>query len=282
MGRKAPPNLTRDVALDAIDEPSLPMRQSMDPQAMQELMESIAVDGLLQPIVLKPRGDRFEIIAGHRRFIAHKNLALPTIAALIRDVDDDRIERFKTAENTDREDVNPADQAAYFAELFVVRCNQDVDVLCELVGRKRAYVEQRLLLHAGDPAIRQAVADGEISLSIATELNKIASPDGRAMYLDAARKGGASVRSVRTWVAQAKQFDDLQAGAAPPPADYVAPPAQPYGSSLTCIVCETNDAPYEMVLVYIHRTCKRIVLDRLLASLGPSSPASSETPGGGS
>lgn len=281
MPRRPPANLTRDVPLELIDEPSLPMRQSMDPALMQELMDSIAADGLLQPIVLKPRADRFEIIAGHRRFIAHKKLGFPSIAALIRDVADDRIERFKTAENTDREDVNAADQAAYFAELFVTRCNQDVDVLCEMVGRKRAYVEQRLLLFSGDPDIRQAVADGHISLSIATELNKIESRDGRAMYLDAAKKGGASVRAVRTWVAQAKVFDDLQANAGPPPENYTPPPAQPYGSSLQCIVCETNDHPWELILVYVHRSCKAVVLDRLLASLGPAHPPATTPQQGG-
>lgn len=273
MPRRSPINLGKLVPIAWIDPPALPMRESFDPVKMQELRESIAADGLLQPILLKRRGDRYEIIAGHRRFVACQELGLDAIAAIERDVDDDKIERLKTAENTDREDVNPAHEATYFAELFVNRCDQDVDRLCEMTGRKRAYVEQRLLLHAGDPQIRQAVADGQIGLSIATELNKIASPDGRAMYLDAAKKGGASVRAVRAWVAQAKAFDDLQAEAPPPPADYVPPPAQPYGSSLTCIVCETNDNPWELVLVYVHRSCKTIVLDRLLASLGPAAPS---------
>jgi ParB family chromosome partitioning protein len=266
-----------DLAL--IDEPALPMRLSIDPEQLENLKASIAKNGMLQPIVLKPRAGRFEIVAGHRRFIACKELGFPKIEASVRDVDDDSIERLKTAENIDREEVNPAHEAAYYAELYTDRCNQDVDVLCEMVGRKRGYVEPRLTLIGGDKEIYQAVADGLITMSVGLELNKIQNPQARAMYLDSAKKGGASVRSVKTWVTQAEMFDALQAGAAPPPPGTALPPDQPYGSSLNCIVCETNQRPYELIMVYVHRSCKDVVLDRLLQSLGPAIPANT-MPGG--
>src|SRR5262249_15238169 len=90
----------------------------------------------------------------------------------------------------------------------------------------------------------------------------------RVMYLDVARKGGATVRAVRGWRMQAEQFDALQASAPAPPPGAVAPPAQPYGSSLVCIICGENSDPPELPLVYLHRMCERVVLSPVLRGIG--------------
>src|SRR5262249_26990018 len=147
---------------------------------------------------------------GHRRVIASGMADRLTIPAYVRQLGADDIERLKTGENTEREEVNPADEAVYYARLFVDRCGQDVDRLCDLVGQTRGYVEARLLLYGADPDIKEAVAAGEISMSIALELQRISAPEARVMYLDVARKGGATVRAVRGWRMQAEQFDALQ------------------------------------------------------------------------
>lgn len=267
MAKASKPKTPIAVALVLIDEPSLAMRETFDEQKLGELADSMREVGLLQAIGLTRKTDRYEISFGHRRFLAARLLGWTEIRAVIFDAGDADAEAMKAHENAIREDVNAAEEAAYLAKLFTDRCDQDVDRLCQLTKHKRAYVEQRLVLFAGDPNVLDAVRAGQISMSVALLLNKIKRDDARAMYLQSAVAGGASTRTVRGWIAQAEAFDALQ-GDNPPPANVApAPPAQPIGSSLVCVCCQSNDAVYEMELVYLHRSCRTRVLDPLLARM---------------
>jgi ParB family chromosome partitioning protein len=265
---RRPPTLR----LDLIDAPQRPARESWNDQLLIELSESIRDVGLIQPIVVRPVGDRFEIVAGHRRYMAAQMAGLSELPAVVRDVNDVQMIRLRVHENQHREDWNPAHEANWYAELIETHCDRDVDKLCDLVQRKRAYVEARLLLVLGDPAVFVAVRDEKIPFSVASELNKIQSASGRAMYLDAAIKGGASARIVREWRSRAEYFDTLNPDAAPAAGERPEPPEQMYGSSLVCIICGTNSDHHELQLVYIHRSCQHAILDRFLATLPQTRP----------
>jgi len=256
----------RDIPLNLIDPPPLPMRQTFDTQAMDELTESVQRMGVLQPISVEQNGGRFQIQDGHRRYIASERAGRPTIPAVVRGVDQVSGEAVKVHANLHREDVNPGEQAVYFQQLLESQCNGDVDRLCELTSLRRPWVEERLCLLAGDPDVLEALRGRRISFAVAKELNRVKDRGYRMMYLDAAVRGGASARMVQEWRVKSEAFAPVEA---PPPTtgenQFTALP--PPITQMCCLFCESPAEPWEMELVPMHRRCRAIFLDRILARL---------------
>src|SRR4051812_26249373 len=108
---------TKTISMSDIDEPANPVRCTMDDGLMDELVESIRANGLLQPIGVKPKGERYEVIFGHRRLIAHKFLQRTEIEARVYSNGDANTAALMLAENLSREEMSDADVAIYLAEL---------------------------------------------------------------------------------------------------------------------------------------------------------------------
>jgi ParB family transcriptional regulator, chromosome partitioning protein len=135
------------VALDLIDEPAEAVRATFDEVQLAELATSIADMGLIQPIIVKRAGERFEVIAGHRRLVACRIAGLSPVPCLVREpgaVDPNAV---KVAENYYREPVNPAEEAAFLQHLLETKCGGDTDNLAALIKHSRSYVEDRLMLN---------------------------------------------------------------------------------------------------------------------------------------
>lgn len=260
-----------------IDQPSVAMRETMDQVALVELADDIKANGIVQPLRVTPVGDRFEIVAGHRRYLAARIANLPRVPAIIRASSRSEIESMKVAENNNREEVNPAEEARYYDRLLSDYCNGDVDALCAMVRRNRGTVETRLLLLRGDPEVLAALGRRQLSIGVAQELNLITDELSRRMYLDAAVRGGASTRLVREWRASWERLRALQAGEEPPAEHYVPPPPQPPGSTLSCFVCDSNEDPHDLELIYLHRSCRRLIVARIVHEVkGAAAPAPPE------
>jgi ParB family chromosome partitioning protein len=256
----------RDLPLELIDQPPLPMRQTFDQAALDELTESVSHLGVLQPIAVEQRGGRFQIQDGHRRYIAACRAGLKTIPSILRGVDQVSGEAVKVHANLHREDVNPAEQAVYFQQLLDSKCDGDVDRLCELTSLRRPWVEERLCLLAGDPDVFEALRSRRISMAVARELNKVKDRGYRMMYLDAAVRGGASSRMVQEWRIKSEAFTPTEP---PPPTtgenQFTALP--PPITQMVCVFCESPEEPWEMELIPVHRRCRSIFLTRILARL---------------
>ena len=163
----------RELPLDLIDQPALPIRESFDQAALEELTASIRAVGVLQPIAVEEHGGRYRILAGHRRFISSTRAGLQTIPAIIRDTRQISGQAVTVHENFFREDVNPAEEANYLAHLLEQECAGDVDRLCELTRQARSYVEGRLLLRQGDPDVFEALRQRRLSMAVSKELNRV-------------------------------------------------------------------------------------------------------------
>jgi ParB/RepB/Spo0J family partition protein len=263
MSRAAQIETYKTVPLGLIDEPDLPMRQAMDQQALADLADSIRQIGVVQPIVLARRGERYVILDGHRRYTAAQMVGLRHIPAVIRDAEASAGEAIKVHANLWREDVNPADQAVYLGELLEQHCGGDIDRLCELTRLRRDWVERRLALLLGDPQVFEALRRREITLAVAHELNLIQDEGYRRMYLDAAVRGGATSRMVREWRLQAERIAPVQPhdpGDGTNQHTHLPPPV----ATMRCVCCDDDEAPWEMELVPMHRRCRSIFLDRTL------------------
>ncbi|MCB1019776.1 MAG: ParB/RepB/Spo0J family partition protein, partial [Acidobacteria bacterium] len=110
-GEPSPDGEIRHIPLDAIDVNPHQPRTEFAPGALEELARSIKADGLIQPILVRPNGDRYLLVAGERRMRASRAAGLTLIPAVVRDIADDRLLEIALVENIQREDLNPIEVA---------------------------------------------------------------------------------------------------------------------------------------------------------------------------
>jgi len=256
----------REVPIAQIDEPENPTRSEMDDQKLDELARDIRLRGILQPLGLVTSGDRFQVVYGHRRLMASQLAGLVTVPARVWSSREAALDGAQYAENRFREDINPADEADWFADLLERKCHGDVEQLIALLGEKEDYVQGRLLLFKGDEKVFAALRRGEIGIGHAHELNKVKQPQYRAFFLDLCVRSGLKVREL------ARQIDnfersalasEMNAGAIAPEPIMASAPAP---SLMRCEICGDTDHPETMLWIHVHSHCKLAVLDKLLAS----------------
>ncbi len=145
-------------------------RRDIQPEALEELADSIRAQGVMQPIVVRPVGEaRYEIIAGERRWRAAQLAELDTIPAVIREVSDEVALALALIENIQREDLNPVEEAMALKRLleeFALTQQQVADA----VGRSRAQVANLLRLLTLDPEVQTLLERGDLDMGHARAL----------------------------------------------------------------------------------------------------------------
>jgi ParB/RepB/Spo0J family partition protein len=165
------------IPLAAIDPSPTNPRKHFDKQKLDELAESIVRLGVLQPIVVRPRpGDRYEIVAGERRYRAARQVAFEQIPCTVRDLDDKATLEVQVVENLQRDDLHPLEEAEGYAALLRDH-GYDADTLAQKIGKSRSYVYARLKLMELCPAAKKALLDGVISHSVGLLIARI--PDAK-------------------------------------------------------------------------------------------------------
>jgi ParB family chromosome partitioning protein len=195
-----PVSLVRELPLDLIERGRYQPRTDMDPAALEDLAASIRAQGVVQPIVVRPLlgGERYEIIAGERRWRAAQIAGLENIPAVVREVPDQAAVAIALIENIQREDLNPIEEARALNRLieeFALTHQETADA----VGRSRAAVSNllRLLELAGE--VRTLLENGDIEMGHARALLALqGEAQGQAARLVVAR--GLSVRETERLV----------------------------------------------------------------------------------
>ncbi|RKX60785.1 MAG: hypothetical protein DRP29_01925, partial [Thermodesulfobacteriota bacterium] len=108
----------KEIEISKIEEPKEALRSYFTQEALEELKESIAREGLLQPLLVRPVGDKYEIVAGHRRFIAIKELGWEKVPCIVKEMDDTETLIKRIHENIKREDIDPVDLAEIIHKLY--------------------------------------------------------------------------------------------------------------------------------------------------------------------
>lgn len=162
--------LLRELPVDLIQRGQYQPRQDFDPFSLQELADSIKAQGVMQPIVVRGiDAERFEIIAGERRWRAAQLAGLDTIPALIRNVPDDAAIAMALIENIQREDLNPIEEAAALSRLqseFDLTQQQVADA----VGKSRSGVANLLRLMSLEPEVRTMLEHRDLDMGHARPL----------------------------------------------------------------------------------------------------------------
>jgi ParB family transcriptional regulator, chromosome partitioning protein len=156
-------------------------------EAIDELADSIAERGVLQPILLRPHGDGgFEIVAGERRWRAAQRARLHTIPAIVREIDDSAAAEIALIENVQREDLNAIEEAEGYRQL-IERHGHTQDNLAKLIHKSRSHVANLLRLLDLPDFVRQSLLRGDISMGHARAV--ATAPDPEALTRDVIAKG---------------------------------------------------------------------------------------------
>lgn len=254
------------VAVVDLDAPDLDARIARDPEKLEELSRDILRRGLIEPIKVFPKGDRYEVVDGYRRYLATKQAGLIEIECFIYPTKTLALEGVKYAANIFREDMSPAEEALMFRELLRVECAGDIERLAALVGKKISYVDARLQLVLGDELVFDAVKDRKITLGVAALLNQIDKPDWIRYYLHHAIKTGATVAVMTGWLADYKMHyaSNVQAPAQPIEPTPIGAVVAAYDPN-RCEVCRKSDHRMT-VQINVHGSCKEAILDQMLAA----------------
>jgi ParB/RepB/Spo0J family partition protein len=186
------------VRLDLIREPAHRLREKIEPEALGTLADSMAAEGLHQPVGVRgPLDDgTYEIIYGHRRLLAAQLLNWPDIPAMLHPADFDPL-LAAVSENLQRADMTPVEEAHAIAR-FVERGEPDA-AIARLFRRSAAWVRARRELLAMPEDLREAVHLGAVKLGVAAALADIDHPTYRASLIAEAARTGASVATAELW-----------------------------------------------------------------------------------
>jgi len=166
------PTAVRELPLEkVVPNPSQP-RMTWHEETLQELAASIKEHGVLQPILVRPSGDRYEIIAGERRWRSSKIAGKETIPAIVERFDDATALEIALIENLQREDLSPLDEAVIYKKM-TDELGYSIRQLAGKLGKDKGYVENRLRLATAPDDVREMVSKRYDTLSAAYELMKL-------------------------------------------------------------------------------------------------------------
>ncbi|MEG4940756.1 ParB/RepB/Spo0J family partition protein [Microcoleus sp. F4-D5] len=238
----AEPTAEKLLSIESIELPSSQPRRYFDSQAMQALVESVKTDGILQPLLVRPLGDdKYELVAGERRYRAAKELGLTEVPAIVRDLTQQQALRVALVENLQREDLNPVEETEGILQLLSHHLEYDLEEVVRLLYRMQndvqrmndnviihqemqtvvkvfselgrmsweSFVSNRLGLLKLPSDIQEALRRGQIEYTKARAIAKVKDEQARKSLLEAAIAEGLSLTQIKERIA------DLKAGTSP-------------------------------------------------------------------
>jgi len=241
------------ISLDLIDDPERPMRTDMTPETVADLVLSIKQMGIIEPLIVFPKGDRYEIIAGHRRRYAAELAKLVEVPCHVHDANKEQIEMMKIHENLYRREVRPSDEMIHF-KYIMTRLKISPTKLAQLIGKSDAYVSERLAIGDYEPELKEALDSGKINFSVAKELARLGDRNKTIEYLRYAIQNGLTQSGAKQWV------NDYKASLETPkqtPVTTYDPNTQQVLTKIyyPCIRCDSKFEIQDVVPVYICNPC---------------------------
>lgn len=207
------------VAIERIVPNPMQPRKAFDEETLVGLADSIRELGVLQPLLVRPSGDEFELIAGERRLRAAKRANLTEVPVVVRTVEDVGSLEQALVENLHRQDLNPLEEAAAYQQL-IEDFGYTQEQVAQRVGRSRASVANLLRLFQLTPAVQKLVGEQLLSAGHAKAL--LGHPD-RAYQEALARRAVAEGLSVRDLEQLVRERQELERGLGDDPAPQTGP-----------------------------------------------------------
>lgn len=182
-------------------------RKNFDDDSLEELANSIKADGVIQPIVVRKVGDKYEIIAGERRFRASKLAGLEKVPIIVKNVSDRKARELALVENIQREDLNPIEEAISLKTLME-EYKLTQQELSDIVGKSRSYIANNLRLLNLSDYIKDYLIRGELSPSQGRTLLSLETEEERKKYLDKLLIKEVNIRDVEKKAKQSKNKNE--------------------------------------------------------------------------
>lgn len=183
------------IPIDLIEPNPYQPRMSFATEAMQELADSIRTFGLIQPITVRRKGDKYQIISGERRYRASIMAGMDMIPAYIRDASEQGMLEMAIVENIQRENLDPIEVAMSYQRLMD-ECSLTQEQMADRVGKKRASVANQLRLLKLPAKVQHDLKVGLVSVGHAKVLLGVEDPETQEMLCDLIVKNGLSVRQL--------------------------------------------------------------------------------------
>src|SRR5919106_194322 len=189
------------IELTSIVPSTLQPRKDFARDALQELIESIRQHGIIQPLIVRQAGARFELIAGERRWRAAQEIGLPQVPVIIRSASDLEVLELSLIENLQRADLNPIEEAQGYARLASEFRMRQEDIALK-VGRSRAAVANAMRLLDLHPQVQIWLAQDLLSVGHAKVLLALKAPEEQLLAAETVLRRNATVRSTERLVAR--------------------------------------------------------------------------------
>jgi ParB family chromosome partitioning protein len=201
----------QSIALDRIQPCAFQPRKDFSQESLQELADSIREQGIVQPLIVRPAGDRFELIAGERRWRAAQLAGLGNAPVVVRDADDRTVLELALVENLQRENLNPMEEAQGYAQL-IEQFQLTQELAAVKVGKSRALVANSLRLLKLPAEVQAYLRHGQLSVGHAKVILGISNADDQTYIAQRCLKDAWSVRQVEDYVAHYQDGASRQPG----------------------------------------------------------------------
>jgi len=241
----------KDISLDLVDEPKGIVRMDIDPDDLDELAQSISEIGLLQPIMLAKNDQRYEVVFGHRRFLAHQKLGLSAIRSIVRDMTQEEIGIARATENISRANLSPLEEAATYKNL-IDHYGMSIERVAKKMSKTPGTIKRRMDILRMPPVLQKAVHKKQISMTVAEELWPIADEASLDYYLMFAVENGCTREVARSWTKDWKDGQRRSQTLGGEGGRVDLSPNEPRPSYVPCDIC---NQPVDLNTTKFFRTC---------------------------
>ena len=208
---RIPTTGARDLDIDLIDPNPQQPRTRFREESLEELARSIRSTGVIQPIVVRPVGPRYQLIAGERRWRAAQRAGLHRIPAIAREVTDHLALEMAVVENLQREDLNPVEQARAF-ETLMTAFGLTQEEAATRTGKDRATIANAIRLLKLEPQILSLLEEGRLSAGHGRALLAFENSPARLAAARRAADGKLTVRALEKWAARKQRRSQTGSG----------------------------------------------------------------------
>ena len=247
--------------MSEIIPPRIAMRADIEGQSLQQLADSIKDLGLICPICVMKTGDKFEIVAGNRRFEAYRLLEKKQIHCVVIEQNSEMYFRTMTAENYERQDIGIIDEVA-FIEKLNVELQLSQTQIAKYINKSVSYVNERIAVLSYPEPLVIALVAGDITFSVAREFYKITDANVCETYLKYAVENGCTPAIARKW---RKQWE-LQKEQ--PEKDFTADTIDNWEASqqkphsvMSCAICREEYELQQLITLYICHNCNKSIIN---------------------
>ncbi len=244
-------DFVQEILSDLIDFPENQMRKDVDREELHALADNIQANGLINPITVRKVGERYELVAGQRRLMAMRIAGIIRIPCVVRELDEGAALNIMAAENLERRDVDPVDEAN-FIKRIMDETGATVGDMATRLNRGEQYVRDRLAVAFMPDYMQEYLKSGELKLGVALVLAQIEPDEKRAIWVAMAVRDNVSQRVAAHWLYEHKI--GLLPSYAPPEGETPGVPAPEFQVQMfTCAVDGREYPAKECTAVFVYR-----------------------------